>query len=354
MTPTGIAIYTTCAPSSRIPASDYPTAVAEIARWSEAAGCTGILVYTDHSLLDPWLVGQMIISATRSISPLVAVQPVYTHPYTVAKTVTSLAELYGRQVHLNFVAGGFRRDLLSFHDPLSHDDRYDRLAEYASIVQSLLADPRPLTFSGRYYAVRDLKLTPPLRADLRPVIMVSGSSAAGLEVARALGAIAVRYPERPGSGQIPEERATPTGIRIGIIARADASDAWRVARERFPVDRKGQITHALALQTSDSEWHRQLADAGPDEPEDDPYWLHPFRNYQTFCPYLVGSYERVAEEVRRYLDDGVSTVILDVPRAADDLEHVNVVFALATHAGPPGVAPPSGDRLAPPMRSSSA
>lgn len=354
MRPAEIAVYTTCAPSSGIPAGDYPGTVAEIARWSEDAGCTGILVYTDHSLLDPWLVAQTIIGATRCISPLVAVQPVYMHPYTVAKLVTSLAHLHERQVHLNFVAGGFRRDLLGFEDALAHDRRYERLAEYASIVQALLVSPRAVTFSGRYYAVRDLKLTPPLRADLRPALLVSGSSAAGREVARTLGAIAVRYPERLAPDAGPGEEQTPTGIRIGIIARADGEDAWRVARERFPVDRKGQITHALALRTSDSEWHRQLADEGPDEPEDDPYWLHPFRNYQTFCPYLVGSYERVAEEVRRYLDDGVSTVILDVPRAADDLEHVNAVLALASGAAPPGVAAPDRDRLVRPAWSSSA
>ena len=29
----------------------------QIARWSEAAGCEGILVYTDNRLVDPWLIG---------------------------------------------------------------------------------------------------------------------------------------------------------------------------------------------------------------------------------------------------------------------------------------------------------
>src|SRR5690242_5022049 len=131
-------IYTTCPPSTRVPAADYARVVADVSRWSEDAGCTGILVYTDHSLLDPWTVAQIVIGATRSLSPLVAVQPVYMHPYSVAKMVTSLAHLHERRLHLNFVAGGFRRDLLSFADELSHDRRYERLAEYASIVRALL------------------------------------------------------------------------------------------------------------------------------------------------------------------------------------------------------------------------
>jgi alkanesulfonate monooxygenase len=89
-------------------------------------------------------------------------------------------------------------------------------------------------------------------------------------------------------------------IRVGIIARETAREAWRVARERFPEDRKGQITHKLAMKVSDSRWHEQLsgteADGAPDEDEarPNPYWLVPFQNYKTFCPYLLGTEQRMA------------------------------------------------------------
>src|SRR5262249_10895150 len=63
----------------------YARHVAAVARWSEAAGCEGILVYTDNSLLDPWLCSQIVIKNTRALVPLVAVQPIYLHPYAVAK-----------------------------------------------------------------------------------------------------------------------------------------------------------------------------------------------------------------------------------------------------------------------------
>ena len=57
-----------------------------------------------------------------------------------------------------------------------------------------------MTFGGQYYAVRDLKLTPPLEAELQPGLMVSGSSDAGRAVARTIGATAVRYPEPADEG----------------------------------------------------------------------------------------------------------------------------------------------------------
>jgi alkanesulfonate monooxygenase len=85
--------------------------------------------------------------------------------------------------------------------------------------------------------------------------------------------------------------------------------------------------HRLAMATSDSLWHRQLSRLGRSASEGrSPYWLHPFENYKTFCPYLVGGYDEVAETIARYLALGFETFILDIPREADDLMHTQVVF----------------------------
>ena len=84
------------------------------------------------------------------------------------------------------------------------------------------------------------------------------------------------------------------------------------------------------MKVSDSHWHRQLAEMSATEgEEDDPYWLWPFENYATFCPYLVGSYDRVAEELRRYLSLGFSSFILDIPPSEEELHHIGVVFERA-------------------------
>lgn len=58
---------------------------------------------------------------------------------------------------------------------------------------------------------------------------------------------------------------------------------------------------------------------------DSRYWLAPFENYHTFCPYLVGSYGEVVRELARYLTSGYRTFILD---ASDDaeLEHTRTAF----------------------------
>ena len=124
--------------------------------------------------------------------------------------------------------------------------------------------------------------------------------------------------------------AASSGIRIGIIARPQEAEAWTVARTRYPEDRKGQLTHQLAMKVSDSSWHRQLSELGNTRStEENPYWLVPFQNYKAICPFLVGSYDRVADEVARYVDVGYRTFILDVPASAEEMRHIGTVFERA-------------------------
>ena len=322
-------LYSTAPPYRGSDAGDYARHVASVARWSEDAGCSGILVYTDNGLLDPWLCAQIVLQSTKQLAPLVAVQPFYMHPYSVAKLVATLSFLHGRRIDLNMVAGGFKNDLVALGDETPHDRRYDRLVEFTTIVTRLLAGG-PVTLQGQFYRVQNLALTPRIPPELQPRVLASGSSEAGLAAARVLGALPVHYPAPAAElGQASKREDGSFGIRVGIVARDADDDAWTVARERFPEDRAGQLTHQLAMKVSDSSWHHRLsglahAQAGSanGEAQRDAYWMLPFTNYKTFCPYLVGSYDRVGGELARYFEKGCSTMILDVPIGTEDLEHV--------------------------------
>jgi alkanesulfonate monooxygenase len=297
--------------------AEYLRRVARAARWSEAAGCEGALVYTDNGLLDPWLVAQAVMQSTVSLVPLVAVQPVYMHPYSVAKMISSLSYLYQRRVDLNMVAGGFKNDLVALGDETPHDRRYERLVEYTEIVKRLCASG-PVSFDGEFHTAANLKLCPHVPAHLQPRVLLSGSSEAGLAAARALSALPVCYP-----APVNEFAAAGNsfGIRVGIVSREEEDEAWSIATDRFPEDRAGELKHQLAMKVSDSSWHHQLS-AIAKENERDTYWMVPFKNYKTFCPYLVGSYDRVAAELARYFTQGCSAMILDVPVGSEDMAHV--------------------------------
>ena len=324
-------LFTTTPQSIAVPGSTFSREVRKIARESEANGYKGTLIYSDNRLVDPWTVATVLIEETENLLPMIALQPVYMHPYTVAKKISSIALLYNRQLSLNLIAGGFKNDLLALGDDTEHDRRYDRLIEYTQIIQGLLKGER-VTLDGDFYSVKNLKLEPELPDDLQPLYYLSGSSDAARRSAGLLSASLIEYPEPQESyrRQHAGNGTLPTGIRIGVLARESHEEAWEEAMNRFPKTREGALTHQLAKKTSDSDWHKKLSEQGEQmNGEREVYWLGPFKHYHTFCPYLVGNYEEVSDELTHYLQAGCGTCILDIPVSEAELIHTKLVFKKA-------------------------
>jgi alkanesulfonate monooxygenase len=193
-----IRLFSTCPHAAQYQyGGDYIRKVKEVAQWCDEVGIEGILVYTDNSLVDPWQVSQVILSNTSNLAPLVALQPVYMHPYTAAKMATTFSYLYNRRIYLNMVAGGFVNDLIALGDCTEHDARYDRIVEYVSIMKYLYGGPGPLTFTGIYFTVKNLAIKPRIPPELVPEVFVSGTSAAGIAAVQKIGATSISYPGTP-------------------------------------------------------------------------------------------------------------------------------------------------------------
>ena len=112
---------------------------------------------------------------------------------------------------------------------------------------------RACTLQGDYYDVQSLRLAPAVPEELVPGLMVSGSSEAGMAVASELGAIAVKYPQPPDRESSYHAEPAETGIRLGIITRENAEEAWTLAHARFPPYAGGHAgasggNHGLGLQ----------------------------------------------------------------------------------------------------------
>ncbi|WP_435821193.1 LLM class flavin-dependent oxidoreductase [Micromonospora lupini] len=301
-----------------------------MARWTDASGWRGLLVFTDNNAVDPWAVAQFMIERTERMVPLVAAQPPYLHPYTAARTISSIGFMYGRQVDLNLVTGGNRHHLRAVGCRLDHDERYERLIEYATIIRRLLAATEPLDHRGRHYEMTGAYVNPPLPPELAPRMFVAGSSPACQGAEQALGAVRLTYPQTIAQYDPGGSALLGCGIRVGIIARETSEAAWTVAHRRYPADPLGERVHDVAARITQSQWHHRLSsEAHRPHEVDAVYWLYPFRAYKEFCPYLVGSYAEVGELLARYLELGVSTIILDVPHGEDDVHHTQIALGLA-------------------------
>lgn len=313
------------------PAHEFHPWLARLTRRAESHGFTGLLVFYDHMILDPWTVAGLVLQQSSTLVPLVAVQPYALPPFTAAKTIASLASLYRRRIDLNIVTGAAPEELDQVRDRLEHDQRYARATEYVALLRRLLSSDEPVTWDGEHYRFRNLQTNSTLPEHLRPRVFVPGSSDAGRRLAAQVGDVMITHPEpvdrfaesfvaaRLDSGQ-------EIGVRVGLVARETAEEAWAVATDGHRVDRAARL-RTLLKRESTSDWNRRMALlASEADVFDGVYWTGPYSTGRTGAPILVGSYDQVAEYVGRYLTLGVTKLLLTKVDTEDEFRHAAIVL----------------------------
>ena len=300
--------------------------ILRVVDWSERYGCTGVLLFEGNdTYVSPWLAAHTAIARTERLSPLIAVNPIYMHPFTAAKFVSSYVQMFGRKVYLNMITGTALNYLEAMKDAVSHDERYNRLGEYIVLVRRLLESTSPVTFNGKYYQVKDLSLLPGVPPGLLPEFLLSGQSDAARQVAAEVGAIATQMLGPQFERGLNDAKA----MNFGVLTRPTTREAWAVAHETFPDDEEEQMIQELSMQNTDSTWKKRMAIAAklPDDTASG-YWMGPFRNFRADGPYLVGSYERVAEVFATLIRAGIDVFILDLTPREEEYVHIANSFQM--------------------------
>jgi alkanesulfonate monooxygenase len=302
----------------KFPTEDYVENAVRLTGDCERLGFTGALIHFNHRVPDPWQLASLLIERSKTFVPLVAVQPYYLSPFALAKTIATIAYMYDRPVALNMVAGSTPGALRQVCDDPAHDVRYRRLDEYLGVLQSLLANEVPFTHSGGSYEYAGLEFfAPGMAPEHLPEVFVAGSSTSAKKISARYQAIAMTNPTPVNdfaTGYAAELRGRcRIGVRLGLIARETGAEAWEVARDRFPPDRRARINVMLNGQSSDSVWRRSLANLGDEQIYDGVFWTGAILAGKSHSPFLIGSHDQVAAYLARYIDCGVSRLILASP-----------------------------------------
>jgi alkanesulfonate monooxygenase len=305
--------------SRNLDPSKYIGEMVRVAQFCDRSGFEGVLLFAGNDVsVEPWSMAQHILANTGRSSPLIAVNPIYMHPFTAAKMVSSFALLYRRKVYLNMITGTATSDLLGLGDEQSHAGRYSRLSEFIFLVRQLLTSARPVSFKGEFYTTNDLLLRPQPPAALIPEFLIAGQSDDAHRVSAEMDCLMMQM--------LPpnlEQGIRAPGVNLGIFAREDRDHARKSAQLRFRDSLENRELLKYTMENTDSVWKRKLSEAGRDEElYENGYWLLPFLTFQADCPYLVGSYEEIGAKLRSFADRNVSTIILDVLADEQELGHV--------------------------------
>ncbi|MFC5291174.1 LLM class flavin-dependent oxidoreductase [Actinokineospora guangxiensis] len=294
----------------------------QIARSAEQLGFTGVLTPTGLWCEDAWLTTAMLVGATERLKFLVAFRPGLLSPTLAAQMAATFQNQSGGRLLLNVVTGGEDPEQRAYGDFLDKNARYRRTDEFLSIVRALWRGER-VTHVGEHLTVDGAALvrTP----DPVPDIYFGGSSPAAIDVAGARTDVYLTWGEPPA--QVAEKVAavraaaarhgrTPRfGIRLHVISRDRAADAWAEARRLLAALDPATIARVQeGLARSGSEGQRRmlaLHGGRTDALEVSPnLWAGVGLVRGGAGTALVGSHAEVADRITEYHDVGISEFVL--------------------------------------------
>lgn len=298
-----------------------------VGKWCADFGLTGPLLFNGNDTFVEVFVAAQTMIEKHGLSPLIAVNPEYMHPFTAAKFVSSYAYAFEQKVYLNMITGTSLSQAKSMHCDLDHDQKYDRLTEYINIIQALTKKAGEIIhFEGDYYNVSDLKLPTPIPENLLPGYFIAGHSEAATKTRDVTGAIGMKMLSPDLENAVTSDR----GIHFGIVCRESNEKAWEAANRNFPEDKRGQRLLKMSMSNTDSVWKKRLMFAEDTEDRcDSGYWLAPFRNFQADCPYFVGSQAEVRDLIVNLVKAGVDEFILDLCAGEEEFANCAMAFSAA-------------------------
>ena len=304
--------------------ADRPPSVAylgQIARAAEQLGFAGALTPTGQWCEDAWLTTAMLTQVTERLKFLVAFRPGFLSPTLAAQMASTYQRQSGGRLLLNIVTGGESREQRAYGDRLDKDARYARTDEFLHIVRTLWTGAS-VDFAGEHLAVEGAKLS--RLPDPVPAVYFGGSSPAAGRVAARHADVYLTWGEPPADVAkkiawirdlaAAEGREPAFGIRLHVITRDTAAQAWAEARRLLDrIDREAIRKAQQGFATSESEGqrrmvalHRGSTDALEIHPN---LWAGVGLVRGGAGTALVGSHTEVADRIAEYAALGISEFI---------------------------------------------
>jgi FMNH2-dependent dimethyl sulfone monooxygenase len=153
-------------------------AILGLARWKNPG--TPEMDHRGHIVLDSFTWAAALAMATRYSGLFATSHAPTIHPLVVAKQCATIDHISGGRFGLNVVGGWNRSEFDMFGiELLVHDQRYDYLEEWLTVIFRLWEDRQPFDFAGRFLKLKDaLSLPQPVQKP-RPPILNAGLSARG-------------------------------------------------------------------------------------------------------------------------------------------------------------------------------
>jgi alkanesulfonate monooxygenase len=326
--------------------------LSRIATAAEDLGFEAALTPTGGWCDDAWVVTAMLSQLSERLKFLIAFRPGLVSPTLAAQMAATFQWHSGGRLLLNVVTGGDGGEQRAYGDFLDKDRRYQRTGEFLEIVKRLWAGDE-VEYAGEHLRVEAAGLH--RLPEPAPDIYFGGSSPAAGEVAAAHADVYLTWGEPVAA--VAEKvdwirtlaaargRRIRFGVRIHVIARDSAADAWSEAERLLStVDAEAIAQVQARLRKSESVGQRRMLDlhggsAGALEVAPN-LWAGVGLGRGGAGTALVGSHEEVADRIEEYAAAGIEEFVLSGYPHLEELywfgEGVLPLLRVRGLWGPPG------------------
>jgi alkanesulfonate monooxygenase len=326
----------------------------QIAQAADQLGYYGVLLPTGRSCEDSWVVASAVAPATERLRYLVAVRPGLQSPSVAARMAATLDRISDGRLLINVVTGGDPVENKGDGIFLSHDERYEVTREFLAVFNKLL-EGETVNFKGKHLSVEDARLLFQPVQQPRPPLYFGGSSPAGVAVAIDTVEKYLTWGEPPA--QVAEKinnvaglarasgRELSFGIRLHVIVRETAAEAWKAADRLIEHVSDQTIASAQKIfsrMDSVGQQRMQVLHGGRrDKLEISPnLWAGVGLVRGGAGTALVGDPQTVANRIKEYMALGIDTFIMSgYPHLEEAYRFAELVFPLLPVAHTHGSEP---------------
>lgn len=286
---------------------------------AEESGIDSLLVDINFAKPEPMMLATALGVKTRAVTFMVAIRSGVISPTLFTQQVNTLSTLTNGRVNLNVVAGHSPDEQRYYGDWLSHDERYERTAEFLEICHGLWKKNGGVNFRGNYLQVEDARINTPFVSPARsaPEIFIGGSSDQARELALRYGTCWMRLADTPakiastGGGMI--HAGKELGLRLSIICKGTREEALQAAQELVSgaeVKPRNSAEETRFVRESDSHSIRKQYAVAESEWLTPWLWTGAVRTHGAPSIAIVGTPSTVASALLEYKRAGVTHFIL--------------------------------------------
>jgi alkanesulfonate monooxygenase len=261
-------------------------------------------------------------------------------PAIAARRAATLAQVLGSRLDLEIAIGRDPVEPRIYGDPINHDDRFARAAEYLSVLTRSWKGRTAFggfNHTGGHYRIQDGGLDRP--PDGIPGIYACGGTPGIEAVAAAHANTYYDWAEAPRLmakrihriRQLAAERrrAVKNGCRVHIVARRTAGPAWTQMQQLLL--RGGRGRDGPPIQVAPNLW--TAGSRGEDED------AAAFTSVPGRAAIIAGSYEQVADRITELQELGIDSFVLSSSDALEDLLAIGqkVISLARGGTGSPGI-----------------